>query len=65
MRSHNERMESKSRLKNIGVLKIWCYKFLKRHLLTFKAGTNVDLKLLDSYFEKYIKSKFKNKKNEF
>ena len=55
--------------KSIGILKKWWYKFLKRHFLTFRAGTHIGQKLPDSYSEKMrIFTKFNEnlrKENDF
>ena len=55
-------MQLKSRLKknNLGALKKWCDKFLRRHLLTFRVRTRVGHKLSDSYLKKeFIQSLMK------
>ena len=39
------------KFKNIKNLQKWCYKILKRHLLTFRTKTHFGQKLSDSYSE--------------
>ena len=39
------------KLKNVNTLQNWCYRFLKRNMLTFRSGTHVGQKLSESYPE--------------
>ena len=45
------KLDESLKLKNINTLQNWCYRFLKRNMLTFRSGTHIGQKLPQSYPE--------------
>ena len=45
------KLDESLKLKNINTLQNWCYRFLKRNMLTFRSGTHIGQKLPQSYTE--------------
>ena len=45
------KLDESLKIKNINTLQNWCYRFLKRNILTFRSGTHIGQKLPQSYPE--------------